>query len=240
MSSFFTRYVIQHLRLLRRVFTKHFDVVERLRELSRGDRDGHVWAATRMVTSCLFRGQRAEGRTVLGTRFGCVDGHRIKAYVNSHPEAFDVWMDASIATISLPFDSEVWSLRGHHRGGPFAISHHTMVLKASRDTSTVWLLVWMDTRASLRRLKMAAQGAKKRAQSIANRFCALLKTVKELDQRDPVGVIKGTIYLSNAILAYRVREFEIDLDFNKQLKLEGLDKQRYLQCAMQPLKRGLL
>jgi hypothetical protein len=35
-----------------------------------------------------------------------------------------------------------------------------------------------------------------------------------------------------AMVAYRVREFQIDLDFNKQLKLEGLDKQRYLQCAV--------
>jgi hypothetical protein len=114
----------------------------RLRELSRGDSDGHV------VPSCLFRGQRAEGRAAFGSRFGCVDGQRMKAYVNSHPEAFDVWIDASIATISVPFDSEVWNLRSPHRRVPFASDQHTMAHQASRDTSTVWLLVWMDTRAS--------------------------------------------------------------------------------------------
>jgi hypothetical protein len=35
-----------------------------------------------------------------------------------------------------------------------------------------------------------------------------------------------------AMVAYRVRDFEIDLDFNKQLKLEGLAKIEYEQVSV--------
>jgi hypothetical protein len=230
------RYGVEHVVEL---YRKDDDM--RVRELRRGDRDGHVWAATRIIMSSLFRGQRVEGRAVLGSRFGCVDGQRIKAYVNSHPEAFDVWMDASIATISLPFDTEVWRFRGPHLRGPFRIDQHTMAHQASRDTSAAWLLVWMDTRASRAILlpavaddatETAAQAAKTRAHSIANRFGALLKTVNELDERDPGMGVGGMVNQMAAMVAYRVREFGIHLDFNKRLKSEGLDKQRYLQCAV--------
>jgi hypothetical protein len=56
------RYDIDHVVEL---FRK--DDAMRVRELWRGDKDGHVWEATRMITSSLFRGQRAEGRAVLGS-----------------------------------------------------------------------------------------------------------------------------------------------------------------------------
>jgi hypothetical protein len=238
------RFDVEHVLEL---FRKNDD--ERVKELFRGDTDGHVWAATRMITSGLFRGQRAEGRALFGTRseglafgarFGCVDGQRIKKYVNSHPEAFDVWMDASIATIRLPFDPEVWRLRGLSRR-PFGGDQHTMAHQASRDTSAAWLLVWMDTKASRAILlpamaddttETAAQAAKARAQSVANRYCALLRIVEDLDERDPGMGVGGMVNQMAAMVAYRVREFEIDLDFNKHLKLKGLEKQRYLQCAV--------
>lgn len=182
----------------------------RAREIFRdGDADdGRVWAATRMITSSLFRGQRAEGRAVLGSRFGCVDGQRIKKYVTSHPEAFDVWLDASIATIRLPFDPEVWRLRG---APPSCSQQHTMAHRASRDTSAAWLLVWMDTRASRAILlpavaddgtEMEAQAAKTRALSIANRDCALLRTVEDLDERDPGMGVGGMVNQMAASTAY--------------------------------------
>jgi hypothetical protein len=77
-----------------------------------GDAPAHVWAATRTVMCCVFRGKRAEGRAVKNTFFDYVDGQRIKAYVNSHPEAFDLWFHASITTILLPFDSDIYRARG--------------------------------------------------------------------------------------------------------------------------------
>jgi hypothetical protein len=58
-----------------------------------GGEDAHVWAATRTVTCSLFRGQRAEGRAVKNRSFGYVDGQRIKTYIISSSQAFDVcWM----------------------------------------------------------------------------------------------------------------------------------------------------
>jgi hypothetical protein len=198
--------------------------------------EDHVWAATRTVMCSLFRGQRAEGRAVKNRSFGCVDGQRIKAYVNSHPDAFDVWMDASIATIRLPFDSVIW-----RRRGPSSDGQHTFAHRAARDTIAGWILVWMNKRASRAILlpavaddatETAAQAAKARSQSIADRLCTLLEETNELDQRDPGGGVSGMINQTAAMVAYRVREFEIDFDFTKQLKLKNLAKNMYQQVAV--------
>jgi hypothetical protein len=203
---------------------------------SRSNSDAHVWAATRTVMCALFRGQRAEGRAVKNRSFGCVDGQRIKGYVNSDPEAFDVWMNASISTIRLPFDDDVWRRRGPNSSG-----QHTFAHRAARDTIAGWILVWMNKRASRAILlpavaddatETAVQVAKARAQSIADRLRVLLEEVNELDQRDPGGAVQGMIYQSIAMLSYRVREFEIDLDFSKQLKMKGLEKNKYEQVAV--------
>jgi hypothetical protein len=217
---------------------------ENVVELFRGEGDpdyygnptNHVWAATRTVMCALFRGQRAEGRAVKNRSFGCVDGRRIKKYVNSSPEAFDVWMNASISTIRLPFDPEVYRRRGPNNCGQHIDAH-----RAARDTIAGWILVWMNKRASRAILlpavaddatTTAAQAAKARAQSIADRLRVLLEEVNELDQRDTGVVVQGMIYQSIAMLSYRVREFEIDLDFSKQLKMKGLEKSKYEQVAI--------
>jgi hypothetical protein len=196
----------------------------------------HVWAATRTVMCSLFRGQRAEGRAVKNRSFGCVDGQRIKKYVNSAPEAFDVWMNASISTIRLPFNDDVW-----RRRGPNSCGQHLFAHRAARDTIAGWILVWMSKRASRAILlpavaddatTTAVEAAKARAKSIADRLRVLLEEVNELDNRDTGGVVQGMIYQSIAMLSYRVREFEIDSDFCKQLKMKGLEKNRYEQMAV--------
>jgi hypothetical protein len=202
-----------------------------------GNPTTHVWAATRTVMCSLFRGQRAEGRAVKRSSFGCVDGQRIKAYVNSAPEAFDVWMNASISTIRLPFNDNVW-----RRRGPNSCGQHTFAHRAARDTIAGWILVWMNKRASRAILlpavaddattETAAEAAKTRAQSIADRLRVLLEEVNQLDQRDTGGVVQGMIYQSIAMLSYRLREFEIDSDFSKQLKMKGLAKNKYEQMAV--------
>jgi hypothetical protein len=201
-----------------------------------GDPSKHVWAASKTVMCSLFRGQRAEGRAVKSRSFGCVDGQRIKKYVNSSPEAFDVWMNASIATIRLPFNDDVWRRRGPNSSGQHAFAH-----RAARDTIAGWILVWMNKRASRAILlpavaddatTTAAEAASARAKSIADRLRVLLEEVNKLDQRDTGNVVQGMIYQSIAMLSYRVREFEIDSDFSKQLKMKGLEKNKYEQMAV--------
>jgi hypothetical protein len=201
----------------------------------------HVWSATRTVMSSLFRGQRAEGRGTRTSNFGCVDGQRIKAFVNSNPAAFDIWMDASIATILLPFDSQVWRRRGPSSNGQHAFAH-----RAARDVIAGWILVWMNKRASRAILLPSAsddsssetvtqtpdQAALARVQSIVDRLRALLEEVDAHDERDPGGGVTGMINQTAAMVSYRVREFEIDFDFVKQLKLKNLGKNMYEQIAI--------
>jgi hypothetical protein len=180
---------------------------------------------TRTVTRILFRGQRAEGRT---RKCDCVDGQRIKAYVKSHPEAFDVWFSASVITILLPLASDVRS----SGSSLYAFAH-----RAAHDVIEQWSHVWANRQASRAILlpavadgatETAAQAAKARAQSIGDRYCLILERAHVLDD----GAVETMVCMCAAIVACRIREFEIDLDFSKQLKLKGLTKQSYEQMAV--------
>jgi hypothetical protein len=211
---------------------------EHLKELFHAGPPTHVWAGTRTVTCSLFRGQRAEGQADKNTRFDYVDGQRIKTYVNSHPGAFDLWFHASITTILLPFDTDIWSRRGSSNSRQHGFAH-----RAASDLIQGWMLVWANKRASRAILlpvvaddstetRTAAQVAKTRAQSIANRYCVVMEMAHHLGERDPENAVGGLTSLCAAMVAYRVREFEIDLDFIKELKLKGLLKQIFLQCTV--------
>jgi hypothetical protein len=215
------------------------------------DGEEHVWAATRTVTCSLFRGQRAEGRAVKNRSFGCFDGQRIKAYVNSSSDAFDLWLDASLETMRLPFDDIIWSRRG-----PYGNGQHTYAHRAARDTIAGWILVAMNKRTSKAVLMptvvvgggddeggdddvttgttTAAQAAaaKARSQSIADRLRKFLHDTSGKDERDPNGTVTGMVCQTVAMLAYRVREFEIDLDFAAQLNMKGMRKNMYEQIAV--------
>ena len=81
--------------------------------------------------------------------------------------------------------------------------------------------------------RTATQLAKTRAQSIANRYRMVMEMAEHLTERDPNNAVLSQMNLCAAMVAYRVREFGIDLDFNKQLKLDGLlGKQSYELLAV--------
>jgi hypothetical protein len=214
------------------------DDAEHVKELFHAGPPKHVWAATRTVMDSLFRGERAEGRAVKNKRFDYVDGQRIKEYVNSHPEAFDVWFHASIITILLPFDSDIWDHRGSSNS-----RQHVYAYRAASDLIQSWMLVWANKRASRAILlptfaddstetRTAAQVAKTRAYSIANRYRIVMEIAEQLGERDPTNAVASMMALCAAMVANRVHEYDIDLDFNKELKLEGLELARYEQLAV--------
>jgi hypothetical protein len=96
---------------------------------------------------------------------------------------------ASIATIGLPLDAEIWSHRGSFSNGKHMLAH-----QAAQDTTAGWMLVWINQRASRAILlpamayhasETAAQAAKARALSIADRLRVLMEELKELNERDP-------------------------------------------------------
>lgn len=60
----------------------------------------------------------------------------------------------------------------------------------------------------------------------------MLEEVDTHDERDPGGGVTGMINQTAAMVSYRVREFEIDFDFVKQLKLKNLGKNMYEQIAI--------
>jgi hypothetical protein len=89
---------------------------------------------TRWLTCSLFRGERAEGKGQRNPNFGCVDSQRIKAYLNSHPAAFDMWLNASMATLQLPYNSQLWRRR--------EVGLHSYVHRAARDVIAASIMVF--------------------------------------------------------------------------------------------------
>jgi hypothetical protein len=218
---------------------------EHLKELFHGGPPTHVWAATRTVTCSLFRGQRAEGQAVKNQRFDYVDGQRIKAYVTSHPGAFDLWFHASVITFLLPFDTDIWSRRGSSNSRQHGFAH-----RAASDLIQGWMLVWANKRASRAILlpvvaddstetRTAAQVAKTRAQSIANRYRVVMEMAEHLEERDPNKAVASMIGLCAAMVANSELIWILTSNSNWRVS-RGKDTSsfRYLQL-MQPLKRGL-
>jgi hypothetical protein len=74
--------------------------------------------------------------------------------------------------------------------------------------------------------------AKTRAYSIANRYRIVMKIAEQLGERDPTNAVASMMALCAAMVANRVREYGIDLDFNKELKLEILELARYEQLVV--------
>jgi hypothetical protein len=204
----------------------------------RANKHKELWVISRAVLCYLFRGHRAEGRGNLSNQIDFADGQRIKAYVNSHPKAFDIWIDASMATYRLPFESLVWRRRSGSSNDLYEFSY-----QASRDVAAAWALVFTNKRAARAILlpgstgdkgddgndskEAASRAAIDRAKQIADRLYDALQLATRFSQRDPGRILEGEIYYFAGMVSCRVREFQIDFDFDGRLNLKRDAKQVY-------------
>jgi hypothetical protein len=182
------------------------------------------WYDTRMISSktgtamcALFRGERYEGRGVKSRSFACCDGHRIKMYVESHPCAFEAWWEASMATMLLALDDRVW------REGPGV---HSTVRQLSRDTIAGWILVFATKSGSKAILlpHSPKEESKARAEYLANsirKSMARFKATASSPDRDPGGSLEGMLYQVAAEIDLRYQMFQMDIGFEKLLKIKG-------------------
>jgi hypothetical protein len=159
------------------------------------------------------------------------DGPRIKAYVNSHPKAFDIWIDASMVTYRLPFETAVWRRRGGSSNDQYEFAY-----QASRDVAAAWALVFTNKRAARAILlptvgddskEVVSRAAIDRAMQIVDRLRGALQLATGSAQRDPGRILEGEIYYFAGMVSCRVQEFEIDFDFDGRLNLKKDAKQVY-------------
>jgi hypothetical protein len=165
----------------------------------------------------LFRGERYEGRGIKSRSFACCDGNRIRMYVDSHPRAFEAWWEASMATLLLALDDRVW------RAGPGA---HSTVRQHSRDTIAGWILVFATKSGSKAILlpNSPKEESKARAEYLANsirKSMARFKVTAFSPERDPGGSLEGMLYQVAAEIDLRYQMFQMDIGFEKLLKIKG-------------------
>jgi hypothetical protein len=207
------------------------DEAENITERFRANKHTELWVISRAVLCHLFRGHRAEGRAHLSHQVDFADGPRIKAYVNSHPKAFDIWIDASMATYRLPFETAVWRRRGGSSNDQYEFAY-----QASRDVAAAWALVFTNKRAARAILlptvgddskEAASTAATDRTKEIADRLHGALQLATGYASRDPGRILEGEIYYLAGMVSCRVQEFEIDFDFDGLLNLKKDAKQVY-------------
>ena len=193
---------------------------------------GPAFSFARDIMNSLFRGQRVEGRGE-ATQFNCIDGGRVKSFVKSSPEAFDVWMDASIQAYRLPLDTKIFSNNAKHLH-----AHRT-----ARDTWVAWTFVFANkhaSRAIILPSREPDQAAVARAKGLAQKLKTLLTYRWRIgDERDHNSALEGILNQVIAMIAYWTREFKVDVDFDKLIALKGSRKQMYETMAV-PLGEGMI
>lgn len=183
---------------------------------------------TQFIMSGIFKGQRREGQGTTGGSFRCIDGQRVKSYVASSPDAFDVWFDASLEVFRTALDNQLY--RSNR-------SHQQLARNGARDVWAAWIFVFVNPSASKRILLpngVADEAAGDRARSIAKRIKKLLQDrwdAPSAEGKDPNSTLEGILNQVTAQVSYWCREFEIPVEFEQLLELDGAHLQMYSQMA---------
>jgi hypothetical protein len=194
--------------------------------------------ATQFIMSGIFRGQRREGKGQwTGGNFRCIDGQRIKEYVESHPDAFDVWFNASLELYQVMLDGEVFRNRTCQQQARIA----------ARDVWAAWVFVFVNKRATKKILMPAGskddiQVSVDRVKSIALRIKGILRDrwdTSSSDLKDTNGTLEGLMNQIVAQINYWCKAFEIPVDFESLLDFNEEHLQMYLQLG-KPIGEGTI
>ena len=122
-----------------------------------------------------------------------------------------------MATMLLALDDRVW------RKGPGA---HSSVRQISRDTIAGWILVFATKSGSKSILlpNSPKEESKARAEYLANsirKSMARFRAIVSSPDRDPNGTLEGMLYQVAAEIDLRYQMFQVDIGFEKLLKIKG-------------------
>jgi MYND finger len=211
---------------------------------------------TEYVMNVLFRGQRAEGKGgKFPFAFNRMDGHRIKDYVRSHPDALDTWLQASVRLLHALADRTLLSVPDAH-----SALHNTAV-----KVWDAWCVVFTSSVAA-RAILMpfptsevrasngssggggAGKGVEQRgkvSEDRARRIVTILKTAIHLidgdagSRADPESNVKTCIGEATAMVQLRIQEYGIGIDVESIFDWKGQDKLVYQYVAVPMAKRGI-
>ena len=201
----------------------------------------------------LFR----SGRCFDSTAFSHVDPYRIRKYVKSAPEAFELWFEASMTIVGIFISHGMERYKLGDEG------YFWNVQRITRGIVSAWTLVWTSkeaSRAILRNVALSEEeqeqerhanrntdgeamvGAARvrRAKWIINQLKRILNKFWDVDVPDN-GAVEAHLNTFTAIIEIRLAEFGVDIgeDFIKLLGLKGMRKMMYLDMAV-PFAEGTI
>jgi MYND finger len=222
--------------------------VDKTSIVDRFNRDKVFLCYTNCVMSVLFRGQRAEGKTLdFSPAFNCVDGLRIKGYVRSHQDALDVWLQASVQLLRVVTD----------RGTLRSPIIHQAVHKVARDVWSSWSLVFTSSvasRAILAPFPAAAGSSGGEAESAeqrnrlsddhARRIVTVLRDAVRIiaganPRQDPNSTVEANVCTVAAMVHLRLQEYRSGVNAESILNLKGVKKEMFQHVAIPLAKRML-
>jgi MYND finger len=178
------------------------------------------------LVTAVFRGQRIS-RAGTNT-FGAVDGSRVIDYVSHRPDAFEMWMNATMSLVTIPFEDAVWA-RGRQ--------YHLHVHQAARDSIVMFVLLWLSGRASrailVGDMDALQQGERLERIAAALRTCLRSCWAHQDNGRDYNAVLDGNLNQVLAMVDIRRREYGIEsTDPVKLCQLPKFKKEMYERMAV--------
>ncbi len=192
------------------------------------NRSGKIGSFVQFINCQLFR----NGRNIPGKLFSAIDAYRIKKYVRSSDEAFELWFSASMNVI------QIFQTHGMAAGrmGRFGMGKFWSMQRMARDIAASWGYVFTSTKASkailLGESKVADDAAVARAKWI---IAQLKKIIPQfpLDSTDKSAAIEGEVNMFTAMIEVRLDEFGVNVgNFMSLLGLRGMKKHMYDDMAL--------
>ena len=149
--------------------------------------------------------------------YGRVDAGRIIDYISCNPDAFDVWLDASLEVFKVSFEDYL---------DP---SLHQLTNEYARDVFSTWCMVFTSNHAAkhiltgtVKEEEFDQAAALDREKSIGERMRAIFAQVYA-DNTESItnGNIKGLLHQMAAMIQYRLHEYKIEVDFEAMLELSA-------------------
>lgn len=186
------------------------------------------------IVTTLFRGGRNSRRELgVDTTREC-DVKRVKDFLYSKEDAFELWWDTSVAfVLDVVMDKKVF----HNK--PLHMEAH----QVGRNILATWSQILTPPKAAKailfgkHRSTLDHQKAKARAIFVAE---STKKTLLGLNEkRDFRGVLEARMNQNLAMMAYWCREFGVDVNMEELVGLKGVKLQLYRQMAV-PIGEGTI
>jgi len=192
-----------------------------------GDRAPMVFCNAQLITCVLFRGDRLPSNR----RIDRLDAGRIIDFVSSSPSAFDTWLDASLEIFRVTHGIRDEMMKREAN-------------QCARDVLNYWGMVFINNIADKYTLlgthedEFDLGAATDRAKSIGERMKAAFVTEYAAVSPFP-RILDGYLHQMAALIALRLKEYEIPVDFQSLLELNEIATAAHNNAAVPQAKMAI-